>query len=119
MLKKLTLTALACASLSIATATAQTVEETARAEQFFADHDANGDGLLSKPEFVNGFIAQAKAERPNQTRVALALYGKKRIENCLGLAFDRADANSDGLMSLDELGVAYRNDAFDDLREIC
>ena len=100
-------------------AIAQSAQEIAEARQFFATYDNNRDGQLSKTEFVDGFIAQSRQDRPMQTALALTLYGEERIKNCLRLAFDRADSNVNGLMSLEELGTAYREDAFDDLREIC
>lgn len=98
---------------------AQTPEQTARAEAFFTTYDTNKDQALSKPEFVDGFITQARIDQPTQANIALALWGRKRIENCLGLAFERADTNTDGLMVMAELSDAYRRDAFSGLREIC
>lgn len=112
----LTLTALISFGLN---AGAQTAEQIERAQTFFDTRDQNNDGLLSKTEFVDGFIAQAREQEPNKTRLAMVLYGKKRIKSCLGIAFDRADENADTLMSIDELGEAYRRDAFGDLRDIC
>lgn len=110
---------LCAATLSAPVARGQSAADVAAAERFFATHDASGDGELSKPEFVDGFIAQSRADRPAQTNLIITLYGKGRIERCLGMAFDRADSNANATMSLAELGAAYREDAFDDLREIC
>lgn len=98
---------------------AQTEAKLALAQQFFDTHDQNGDTLLSNREFIEGFIAQSIEDRPTQTRLALVLFGRKRIDNCLTLGFERADDNGDSLMSLDELSSAYAREAFDDLGDMC
>ena len=116
---RILMTALAAVSFSGVAAHGQSEADKAQARQFFATYDASGDGELSKVEFVDGFIAQSKKDRPTQTALVMTLYGKDRIERCLGLAFDRADADTSATMSLEELGAAYRDDAFADLREIC
>ena len=100
-------------------ATAQSPEQAARAQAFFAAHDTSGDGLLTKQEFVDGFIAQSRQEQPMRTAAAMLAYGKERIENCLAIGFDTADVDANGLLAIEELGEAYRQDAFSDLREIC
>lgn len=112
-------TLITAASLSVPMAVAQNAEQAARAQAFFATHDTSGDGLLTKQEFVDGFIAQSRSDQPMRTAAAMLAYSKGRIESCLGLGFDTADADTNGLLAIEELGEAYRQDAFSDLREIC
>ena len=103
----------------LGTASAQDAEKIAQAQAFFTTHDTSGDGVLTKQELVDGFIVQSREDRPIPTAVALLVYGKERIENCLSLGFDTADADADGLLAIEELGEAYQQDAFSDLRELC
>ena len=105
--------------LGACSAAAQSDEDIAIAQAFFDAHDIDGDKTLSQEEFVQGFINQSRKENPNQTRLAMVIFGRGRIENCLGLGFERADLNANGFMTIEELGEAYREDAFADLQKIC
>ena len=100
-------------------AAAQTPEQTARAQAFFADNDPDGDGLLTEQEFVQGFIGYSRAENPSRTRLAFLIFGRERLETCIGLAFEHADLDANALLSLRELGQAYASDAFDGIRDMC
>ena len=116
---KITLVGLCTTFVLTAEGHAQTEEELQIARDFFAAHDVDGNGLLSQSEFVQGFINQSLADNPTQTRLAMLLYGRGRIENCLGLGYEKADLSADGLLAIEELGEAYRQKSFDDLRDIC
>ena len=98
---------------------AQSEEQVAEAQAFFKTYDLDEDTFLSSDEFVDGFIQQSRAEDPILTRMVLMLFGKRRVQNCLGLVFGRADLSADGLLSFAELAEAYAADAFEGLDEMC
>ena len=98
---------------------AQTNEELAKARLFYETYDVDGDALLSLSEFTEGFIDQSLKERRRQTQFALLLFGKERVENCLGFGFELADSDGNGLMKFEELRYAYDQSAFDDLGDLC
>lgn len=98
---------------------AETGEDYAQAESFFQTYDLDGDTYLLDKEFIDGFIDKSQKERPTQTRMAVLLFGKERIVDCLELGFERADQSNDGYLTLEELVNAYAQGAFEDLGKMC
>ncbi len=110
----------ACLFLTVTPKTwAQSDDLVAEARAFFKTYDLDQDKMLSHEEFVDGFIQQSRMEQPNLTRMVLMLFGKQRVQHCLGYAFGRADLSADGLLSFAELAEAYAADAFEGLEGIC
>ena len=105
--------------LGFRVSSAETGEEYAQAERFFQTYDLDGDNYLLDKEFIDGFIDRSQKDRPTQTRMAVLLFGRDRIVDCLELGFERADESNDGYLTIEELVAAHAQGAFEDLGKMC
>jgi Ca2+-binding EF-hand superfamily protein len=76
-------------------------------EKMFKEADSNGDGKISKDEFIKQ-AEKMKANAPSQGASSSSSTDKSSAMPDPSKLFDQADADGDGSLSEDELQVVER-----------